>query len=321
MKKIAFLSSVVIGFTVSFSVLTVLSKNSSEKTDIKRGRVVFVTGSCSSGKSSLARVIAQKLKAKSYAFDEYVIPILARKMVEKEVGKPLAFFITRVLPFNFFTLVGFLSEKRKYEYQLKFYAELKNGFAIAPTKKMYEQVRKNVLAGRNVVVEAPLHLGDGVDCTESLSVLKDLDVSFVLAYCPWRNLVERIAARNQSPNKKIHRELDWALGNYLHYFDITPNYHKKSIDKVSGKSVKRLLSLYSRPTFKKKRMQILPETAQAARECFKTNKLYYLRPHLAYDLIINTQTHKPEQGATQVVDFVQNKSNNKPGFQQIAWTR
>jgi len=281
------------------------------------GRVIFVTGSCSSGKSSLARSIAQHLDAKSYAFDEYVIPIITRKMVEKEVGTVPAFFITRVLSFNGFTLMRLLSEKRKHEYQLKFYAELKKGLAIGPTTKMYQEVRKVALTGRNVVVEAPLHLGDGVDCMQSLSVLKDLDVSFVLAYCPWNNLVERVTARNKSSNKKIHRELDWAVGNFLHYFDISTKQQEGVIDTVLGRSVNDLVTMYSRPEFKKQRMQIAAETKQAAHACFTTPDTYYLRPHLAYDLIVNTQIHKPEEGATRVLNFVQNNAGRK--FTQIPW--
>ena len=227
-----------------------------------------------------------------------------------------AFFITKIL--SGFTLIGFLSEKRKREAQIKFYDELKKGLAIGPTKRMYQDVRKLALAGRNVVVEAPLHLGDGVDCMASLSVLQDLDVSFVLAYCPWNNIVERIIARNQKSNRKNNRELDWAVGNFLHYFDISTDKNTGAIDTLSGRAVNNLVATYARPEFKKKRMQICAETQQAAHSYFKTDGLHYLRPHLAYDLIINTQEHKPEEGAMRVLDFVKNKSSAKK-FAKIDW--
>jgi chloramphenicol 3-O-phosphotransferase len=305
---------IVLGFGVQIAYGEKNTKTS--RVPEKKGRIIFVTGSCSSGKSSLARLIAQQLDAKFFAFDECVIPVLTRKMVEKEVGKVPAFFITKI--FNGFTLIGFLSEKRKREAQIKFYDELKKGLAIGPTKRMYQDVRKLALAGCNVVVEAPLHLGDGVDCMASLSVLHDLDVSFVLAYCPWNNIVERIAARNQKSNRKNNRELDWAVGNFLHYFDISTDKNTGSIDTLSGRAVNNLVATYSRPEFKKKRMQICAETQQAAHSYFKTDGLHYLRPHLAYDLIINTQEHKPEEGAMRVLDFVKNKSSAKK-FAKIDW--
>lgn len=78
-----------------------------------QGRIIFVTGSCSSGKSSMAKIIAQKLNAKFFNFDEYVIPLVLKKFITKHYGKFLSFFIGGFVMRNFFTAVNILSEKRK----------------------------------------------------------------------------------------------------------------------------------------------------------------------------------------------------------------
>ena len=286
-------------------------------TDKPQGRIIFITGSCSSGKSSLARLVAQDLNAPYYAFDEYVMPIVVKKMVEKTVGKFFAFFITKLVVRNFFTFVGLLSEKRKYAFQKKFYDELKKGIAIEPTIKMYNEVRRVALSGQDVVVEAPLHLGDGVDCLRSLSVFKGLKVNYILAYCPWENLVERIEQRNKSSNKKTHRELDWALGNFVHYFNASTIYHLDAIDNVQGSTVKNALELYAQPRCKKKRLRILQETKQATLQIFQTDGTYYVYPRLSYDLIINTKTYSPAQGAEKVLGFLRTQPTSEKPYRFV----
>jgi chloramphenicol 3-O-phosphotransferase len=275
------------------------------------GRVIFITGSCSSGKSSLARLVAQDLHASYFAFDEYVMPIVLKKMVEKTVGKFIAFFITKFVVRNFFTFVGFLSDKKKYAFQKKFYNELRRGIATGPTIAMYKVVKSVALSGQNVVVEAPLHLGEGVDCLSSLSELKDLDVSFILAYCPWETLAERIEQRNTSSNKKTHRELDWALSNFAHYFDASIHYYPSAIDSIQGSVVRNALEVYPQPQRKKKRLRILEETKRATLQLFATDETYYIYPKLTYDLIVNTKSYNPEHAAEQVLDFLHHKAASR----------
>lgn len=272
-----------------------------------QGRVILITGSCSSGKSSLARLVAQDIDASYFAFDEYVMPIVLKKMVEKTVGKFVAFFITKLVVRNFFRFVGLMSDKKKYKFQKKFYNELKNGIAIEPTMKMYRAVRSVAESGRDVVIEVPLQLGDGVDCLSSLSVLTGLDVSLILAYCPWSELVHRIEQRNSSPNKKIHRELDWALGNFNHCFDISTQYHPDAIDSIQGSVVKNALESYAQSQGIRKRRRIMEETQQETLQCFATDEMYYIYPKLAYDLIVNTKTYNQNQAAQQVLDFLRNR--------------
>lgn len=281
---------------------------SSGKPDSSPGRVIFITGSCSSGKSSLSKIVSQELNANYFAFDEYVMPRMMKKMVEKRVGKILAFFVTKLFMRNFFTFVGFLSDKTKYEFQKQFLEELRGGIAIEPTLRMYQQVRYIALQGQDVVIEAPLHLGDGIDCEGSLAVLEGLDVLYVLAYCPWQKLVERIEQRNKTKDKRTHRELDWAIGNFLHCFEISPIHKPGAIDHIQGDIVRNAVVDYATsPIYKKKRLRILDETMQETLQVFKDNREYYIYPKRNYDLIINTGAYSAAQGAAMILDFMMDK--------------
>ena len=89
-KKIIYL---VIGATLF---VLAAEKNASATTTPPSGRIILITGSCSSGKSTLARNIANKLNAKYFAFDEYVMPIILNNIIAQYVGKPLAYLLTKL---------------------------------------------------------------------------------------------------------------------------------------------------------------------------------------------------------------------------------
>ncbi len=274
----------------------------------QQGKIIFVTGSCSAGKSSMAKIIAQKLNAKSFAFDEYVMPLILKKFITKHYGKFLAFFISGLVMRNFFTAVNFLSDKSKYKFQKKFYDDLKGGMAIEPTLKMYREVKKLAMQGQNVVIESPIHLWDGVDFVSCLSEFDEMDITYVLAHCPWNSLMDRIKQRNLSKNKKTHRELDWVVINYMYCFDISPDYNgERFLEYVNGGDVHKIIREYSQPKYKKKHMCLLSETQHVALKAFPKNIGYYVYPRFDYDIIINTKTHNPEQGAQAVLDYIKDK--------------
>ncbi len=274
----------------------------------KQGRIIFVTGSCSSGKSSMAKVIAQKLNAKSFNFDEYVMPLVLKKFVEKHYGKFLAFFVSGLVMRNFFKFIDFLSEKSKYKFQKKFYDDLRQGIAIEPTSKMYREAKRIALQGQDVVLESPLHLWEGVDCLSSLPELDGVDVTYVLAYCPWNDLVDRIQKRNLAKRKRTHREFDWVVINFMHCFDISAEYKGEDfLEYINGSNVHKVIAEYSQPKYKKNHMCLLSETQHVALQKFPKNIGYYVYPRFDYDLIVNTKINNPEQGAQVVLDYIKKK--------------
>lgn len=276
-----------------------------------QGRVIFITGSCSAGKTSLSKMLAEELGAKFFAFDEHVMPVLLKKMIDKSIGKFFSFFLAKTIMRNFFSYVNLLSQKKKYEFQQKFYQELERGIAIPPTIQMYSQARNIALQGQDVVVEAPLHLGEKIDCLSSLSVLKDLDVVFVLAYCPWNSLAARIEQRNRSNDKKNRRELDWVFGNYLDYFNVSSSQDRTTIDSIDGKSIQRLIAHHTGKDAKKNHISILDETKQAMLKFFKTDEINNISPKLAYDVIVNTKEQSPKQGSEKVLEHIHTKASVK----------
>jgi len=295
-------------FILTSLVFSVEALSSFYPTTPTQGKIIFVTGSCSSGKSSMAKIVAQKLNAKIFAFDEYVMPIVLKKFVKKHYGSFLAFFINGLVMRNFFTAVNLLSEKRKYALQKDFYEDLKQGLAIEPTSRMYREVKKVALQGQNVVVESPLYLWEGADCLSSLPELNDMDVTYVLAYCPWDDLVSRIKQRNSSKNKKMHRELDWALINFMHSLEISANNHGQSyLECLNGDNVHKVITKYAQPKYKKRRMRLLAETQQIASQKFPQNTDYYVYPRFEYNVTVNTKVNAPEQGACLVMDYLQGK--------------
>jgi len=280
-----------------------------KKYPVSPGRIIFISGSCSSGKSSMANIIAQKLHAKSFAFDEYVMPLILKKFITKHYGKFLAFFINGFVNRNFFTSIGLLSEKRKYKLQLKFFSDLQQGLGHEPTLKMYREVKNVALQGKNVVVESPLYLWGGVDFLSCLAEFDGMDITYVLAYCPWNDLIDRIKKRNSTSNKKTHRELDWVLGNFMYNFDVFSDLHGENfLEVVNGSNVHTIITEYAQAKYKKQRMCLLPETQQISLQKFPENIDYYIYPRFKYNITINTKMHNPEQGAAVVLDAIPQKN-------------
>ncbi len=298
---------VIRGIVVSLAFLGALhpSKNKNHLDLPSPGKIIFITGSCSSGKSSMAKIIAQRLNARSFAFDEYVMPIVLKKFVRKHYGGLAAFFVNKFLMRNFFTTVSFLSDKKRYALQLKFYNDLKQGLAVEPTSRMYREAKMVAMQGQNVVIESPLHIWDGVDCIKSLSELDGADVAYVLAYCPWDDLVSRVKKRNSSKNKKMHRELDWAVINYMCCFDVSPFYHGDGfLEQLNGYNVHKVIEKYSQVKYKKKRMCLFSETRNAAFKTFPEDIEYYIYPRFKYNITVNTNMHTPEEAASVIFDYL-----------------
>ena len=179
---------------------------------------------------------------------------------------------------------------------------------IEPTLKMYREVKNIALQGQDVVVESPLHLWDGVDFLSCLSEFDGMDITYVLAYCPWNDLIDRIKQRNLSKNKKTRRELDWVVINYMYCFDISPDYKNEHfLEYLNGRDVHRVIAEYSQLKYKKKRMRLLSETQNIALQKFPKDIGYYIYPRFDYDIIVNTKTHNPGQGADVVLDYIQGK--------------
>lgn len=289
-------------FTVSIIFVKISATDDKILNIPSQGKIIFVTGSCSSGKSSMAKIIAEKLNAKSYAFDEYVMPIVLKKFLKKHYGAFLAYFINGFVMRNFFTSVSFLSDKKKYELQKKFYNDLKEGMAIEPTSRMYKEVKMAAMRGQNVVVESPIYLWNGVDCLTSMKEFDGANVTYVLAYCPWGDLVNRIKQRNSSKNKKIHRELDWALINFIDNFEISSKNHKNNfLECLDGEMVHKTITEYSQPQYKKKRLHLMAETQNLAWQKFPNNTDYYIYPRFDYNITVNTKINTPDTAAAAIL--------------------
>jgi len=87
---------------------------------IQPGRIIFITGSCSAGKSSLTKLVAQQLHAKTFAFDEYVIPKVLNNLMEQYVGKLFASFFTTILMRNFLPSLTFSVRKQNMRFKKNF---------------------------------------------------------------------------------------------------------------------------------------------------------------------------------------------------------
>jgi dephospho-CoA kinase len=275
---------------------------------LQKGRIIFITGSCSAGKSSMSRIVAQKLQAKYFAFDEYVMPLILKKFITKHYGKVLAYFVSGMVMRNFFSSVNLLSEKSKHKFQLKFLADLRAGMAVEPTSKMYKEAKKVAALGQDVVVESPIFLFDGVTCLESLKEFDGASVTYVLAYCPWEHLIARIKKRNALSDKKNRRELDWVLGNYVQCIEPSVEYKGPGfLEQLGGSTVHAVVEQYSRSEYKKQRMCLLGETQEAVLSTFPTDAKYYVYPRFDYNVIVNTKAYAPCQGAAMVLGYLNKK--------------
>jgi deoxyadenosine/deoxycytidine kinase len=276
--------------------------NSTSTSATPKGKIIFVTGSCSSGKSSMVKILAQKLNAKIFTFDEYVMPRVLKKFITKHYGRFLAFFISGLVMRNFFTTINFLSDKRKYAFQKMFLDDLGHGLADEPTSRMYREAKKVAFQGNNVIIESPIYLWGNINFLSSLTEFENTNITYVLAYCPWNDLVDRIKQRNSSKNKKIHRELDWVLGNFVHTFNASPHYHNHALEYLSGNDVHKVIAEYAKPGYKKKQLRLLAETQHAALQKFPKCVAYYVYPRFNYNIIVNTKRYNPEQGADVVLN-------------------
>lgn len=268
----------------------------------KPGRIIFITGSCSAGKTSLAKIIAKNLKAESFAFDEFAMPIIIKRFIAKYHGKLVAKIVIGIAMHKFFSSVSVLREKTKHKFKRKFLADLKRGLAIEPTIRMYEKVKETVSKGYDVVVESPLCLFNGVTCFECLEVLKDMDITYVLVYCPWDHLVKRLEKCNRSKDSKNHREIDWVLGNYVQYIEPSLEYRNPYfLEQVNGEHVHSDIEKYVKFKHTRQRKYFLEEARQAVLTTFPTKSMCYVYPRFVYDIIIDTSMYSPAQGASVVL--------------------
>jgi hypothetical protein len=99
----------------------------------------------------------------------------------------------------------------------------------------------------------------------------------------------------------------------MHCFDITPEYHGDNfLEQLNGKNVHDVITEYSQPKYKKKRMCLLSETQNLALQKFPENIDYYIYPRFEHDILVNTKTYNPEQGAQVVLDYIESKAERVP---------
>jgi len=296
---------ILVMLTLWMSVVAQVTRSTLTDVAPKPGRIIFITGSCSSGKSSMAKIIAKKLDAKSYEFDEYVMPLILKKFVVKHYGNFWGFFINGIFARNFFSTINLLSEKSKYRYQMKFFKDLREGLAIEPVTQMYREAKSVALRGQDVIVESPIYLWHGVDFISCLDEFKGMNVTYVLAYCPWDDLIARLTMRNSEKGTKTRRELDWVLVNYIQCVDVdTKQRDQYCLESINGKNVHSLVEQYSQPFGKKKKPRIFNETKQSVLNAFATDDDYYVYPRFTYNLVVNTRRNNPAQGAETVLGYL-----------------
>lgn len=286
----------------------ILEKNTIEKSQTTPGKILFITGSCSSGKSSMATILAKKLNAEYFAFDELVMPVILKRFIVNQYGKFLGFFINNIFARNFSTAVNLVSEKRKLKYQMRFYKDLREGLADEPTSRMYNNAKRVAQQGKDVIIESPIYLIGGVNFLSNLSIFDDMDVTYVLAYCPWNKLVDRIKERNKSKNKKTHREFNWALENFIHNFDAKNNTGDNNLlECLNGKDVHSIVHKYADLKYRKKRIYVVKEVKDDVLNVFNKKDDYYIYPKFKYNLVVNTKDYTPKMGAKSVLKYFRKK--------------
>lgn len=239
---------------------------------MKQGKIILLDGVSSAGKSSICKELVQILGS-SYqiiAIDDFVKDVFAEQ--EKHPVSPSE-FIAR---------------------------------CDECSDKMYEKIKEITDQGKNVICDNVLAGLEGEKSVKlNLEKLKDLNTYFVLVYCPFKILVERILQRNKRARKEDNFQETRSLALALNQFAASFKKQKKDkdifLEKLSREDfIKALFD--AKNEFKNDEKRFEDFKAKALKNIgFEKENTVNLTSFLSYDCIIDTSKCSSKECAQLII--------------------
>ena len=219
-------------------------------------------------------------------------------MIVKSKLQLATIIIFLLYSYQTYSLVIFLngtSSAGKSSIAIELHRQLKIYFQLFRLDGYKQAVKQAVMDGQNIILDTVIY----GDYKKDIEFLKDLDVCFILVYCPVLHLVEHVKKRNASVSGG-KRTFFTVLNQFYAMYQVREEgcvgsiYHQDVIEGIS-----------------------FVETANKRKELLKKfyNKFFKVRTQstiaseMYYDLIVDTSVHSSSQCVDQIVFYLNNSKN------------
>jgi chloramphenicol 3-O-phosphotransferase len=249
-----------------------LNACSSQVTSHSTGNIIVLNGTSSSGKSSIAKVFTKENNYVYDAFDNHADKVLAKWIAQKRA-------------------TSWQSNPQALTYETRL--------------EVLADAQELAAAGNNVLID--MLFDQASDYQLIVNKLKRFNPKFVLVYCPFQVLAERVEARNASGIKSEQRNLSQALSRFGKIYKSAPS----GIDELSRADFNAAVKLAKRD-FKdpKKYQEFVVELKQNLGFANHTVQTVKIAPRLHYDLIVNTGKNSPQKCAAQIASYLKARAVN-----------
>lgn len=276
-----------------------LSCKQKEKRELDSQEIVFVYGTTTAGKTSIAAKLAEELHAKVLSIDSFVVPKVAYTL-----------FTQRMNPYNICVANEDLFQKS----HMKNIKKEAIGELCAAAITAYKQ--NNI-----VIIDAPIYKQKHVNFYKGkFEEFGILDVSWVLVYCPISALVKRVIDRNNNSSIIGQRSIVQALYQFSLLYQ---SQGDGSIDQLSrddlnfidqAKIVHEIMQKDIPDLLKGVQKAICPFTFEEIKNLmlkkfsFGSDGVAPINPVIEHDLIVNTGQYDSAVCAQMILKFLLQKS-------------
>ena len=168
------------------------------------------------------------------------------------------------------------------------------------TKSMYADLKKTVLSGKNIILDA---VEFDLRYNQYCKTLNCEKIYKVIVYCPLDKINERIEKRNKSPDIKEHRPILLAYYQFLDIYKLSRSKNDLIVDKISSDRLKKALTKAKSLAGNKNEAEQLYNRFV---KTFRLNELNEIRITTInnYDYSINTDLKPTELSVKELEAFV-----------------
>ncbi len=291
--------------------------------EVDKGTIVILNGTSSAGKSSIGKNLKEEYGFECLHLDTYLANSFAKwveNRILEETGENV--FLERNNPNlileNFKkTITKMNLNEDDYDDDKVLTKEEEIAHINKASAEMFEEAKRKACDGNNVIVDTIIDF----DTEEAYSAIKEnlsgFNIKFVLAYCPFKVLAQRVEKRNIEGGAE-ERALVQPLVQFGEVYKAKENDSEIIVDVLTKEDFKQTCKL-AKIDFRINDKEVFNEETNFYIE--KYNKFLEklkrelgfdneeiesvkITPRLSYDLIINTNENSPEESAKQIKELI-----------------
>ena len=248
--------------------------------------ILYLNGTSSAGKSSIARSLSALTDMKILKLDDIFLGLLKKELKvthyhdQKINDQDLETFAKHIIVMLPTADIERLDK--------------------AATYKLYNKIRKYAIAGKSAIVDTVLK---DAYITYCMDMLHDLDVIFILLYCPLDKLYEHVVTRNKQADSTEHRSFDQAVRRFALIYKLKETENDCIVDFVESEKLK---ALFSTTLSSDNLLSVKKQTKELVDSTFKLEqqKVIGICPRMHYNLVVNTGIYTQTQCAELINSVV-----------------